>query len=448
MRYFPYQVFCFFLAATAASTLLGGESGVINGIQPFALDYDSGSMGLHALHSAILPFFPRSTYPYVLGVSGAAFKFVYDSTEAYEPLRDTSPIDELSLAAHDLGFPDSHWVVDKDIEDVKRIVKSEIDGGRSILVPYIYDQAYYGFFLIVGYDYDRSEFLIQGAFEDGGYRRVKIPDRWYGPTLSPIGWAMNPIFVLGDFASDRRGNEVSSSEILHLAYELFKGGKLDYGMHPSERVYIAGADSCEAWYGLPAFRILARDVEKASLIRETQGISKLNFGFLWRIDAQLGQLAHDRKNGAIFLRMLKGKLLPNVANLVVKIADLFQASAQDAQAIRRFFWDPIPQDQMTKSGIETYVDSSTSMVFALGQDRTLAMQLKDEGYQIYNSPWGFVLIADSPRRRLLAKTAVHSAYVHERMAFRILEQIQGLTIERSRNQPKMPPRRRKRHSRR
>ncbi len=444
---YPYIALCFFLAMTGASSLGHSQSNVIDGIPPFPLDYDSGSMALHALHSATLPFYPRSIYSYLVGISGAAFKFVYDSTEAYEPLRDASPTDELTLAAHALGFPHAHWVVNKDIETVKRLVRDEVDGGRCVLVPFIYNQAYHGFFVIVGYDYDNSQFVLQGALGEKTYARIPIPHEWYGPTLSPLGWAMNPVFVLGDFVSGHEGNGTSSSEILRLAYDLFKGGRLTYGRHPSERAYIASGDSCEAWYGLPAFEILAQDVERASLVRETCDGSDLNFGFLWRIDSQLGQLAHNRKNGAIFLRMLKGKLMPNAANLVVKIADLFEATSRDAQAVRRFFWDAIPEDHLSESGVKSYVDSSTAIVFALGQDTALAMQLQHGGYKTYKSPWGWVLIADSPEKRMLAKTAVHSAYVHEKLAFTMLERIQGLTVERSTNQPKMPPGRRK-HRRR
>ena len=184
----------FWTVQAAAETGSGpGGRKVIEGVGGFPLDRDSGSMCLHALLSCLKATGNPSVYYNLVGFSRSAFKFVYDSTEAYEPLRDLYPVDVLRQAAVAEGYPESRWETNKSINTVKSLIKQEIDSGRPVIAPFLRNDAYHGFFVITGYDYEQEIFYLQGALDlDSGYVSVPIPDYWDGPTASPAGWARNP----------------------------------------------------------------------------------------------------------------------------------------------------------------------------------------------------------------------------------------------------------------
>jgi len=297
--------------------------------------------------------------------------------------------------------------------------------------------------VIVGYDYGRGEFLIQGAFEGDGYKRIPIPQTWSGPTLGPLGWATNPIFVLGPINRHTNVDSLTLG-ILGVGLELMRGGKVAYGRHPSEHTYMAGVAQRQALYGLPALELLEREVETVNVLKG----SDLDFGLLWRIDSQLGQFEHDRSNGALFLDMLKSRLPADGGRLVLELSGLFEASASDAKTIRRFFWQPIPETIKDAGEVAEFIESSQAIVFALGSDSTLANALEDMGYSAYKCPWGWVVVADSEEKRLRAKTAVHSALTHEKYALEILEQIRASDLGKAKEPPKTGKRRRRRPKKR
>jgi hypothetical protein len=395
----------------------------VEGVKAFDLDHDSGSMALHALQSALGACGCETGYQRLMRVSGAAFKFVYDSTAAYEPLRDLYPMDVLTGASKGLGFDDAHWVTDEPIETVKAVIKREIDSGRPVLAPFLKPDAYHGFFVVTGYDYGQGLFYLQSAFEgDSGYVTVPIPEVWDGPTVSPAGWATNPIFVIGE--RKRSGQEIpmAEKEQVELAVSVMKGGRLTYGTKPSEYPYMARPGPHEALYGLPAYDLLSHDIENRELIKTKDGEATLDFAFIWRIDSQVGQLEHDRRNSG-HLSMLVSLELPREDGAGMGEArQSLDATADDAGELRRFFWHELP-DTIEAGDVAAYVRASSSIVFKLPDDEHLRDRLRAEGFDIFNTVWGWVLIDDSRAKRMLAKTELRSIVVREQRTLEILDGI-------------------------
>jgi hypothetical protein len=399
-------------------------SGHLKGIKPFPLDHDSGSMAVYALKSAVGPHFPRATYRYLVGVSCAAFKFVYDSLEAYEPLRDASPVDVLTTAANALGFDEAHWELGLPIDAVTELVRQEIDSGRPVIAPFLKPDAYHGFCIITGYDLERKIFYLQGAFgRSGAAVTVPIPESWDGPTVSPAGWATNPIFIVGP----KTNKYLSSAEIARPMFEqgirLMKGGTVAYGTHPGEARYMSGPGQYEAFYGLPAFDALSADVEQEPLVLGVGGGQTVNFGFIWRVDAQVGQLAHDRRAAAEVMTTLTNSVPADRFREVRYGVREFERISEDARGLREVFWCVIPDSLTTAADVSSYISESTSMVFSVPEDESLQNQLRKDGYGVFKTLWGWVAIDDTHEKRMLAKTKLRRIIVRERDQIGLLERI-------------------------
>ena len=414
-----------------------GSNQVI-GVKPFPLDLDSGSMALHALATCLEFSGRRSTYDRLVAVSGAGFKFVYDTTEAYEPLRDLYPLDVLKMGANASGFADAHWELDKPIEEVKELVKREIDRGRPMITPFLKSDAYHGFFLITGYDFSDGFFYLQGALRDSVYARVPIPPAWSGPTASPMGWAVNPIFILGGTGEGPQPTTGLDKSIIATGIDMLKGGTLTYGLTEGEMQYLRSPGPHRATYGLPAYRLVSRDIETAGLTVSRNGEDAFNFSFVWRLDSQLGQLVHDRGYAASAVTYLIPRVSSGKSIEVEELVSNIERTVADAKALRKIFWDQIPDTARTAEGVAAYVKGSESMVFSFaGRDRFLEA-LRDLGLQAFKTAWGPVIVADSPAKRMRAKIIVKSLQSREKASLNMMEEIVGYVAEDLGVQPQEP----------
>lgn len=397
---------------------------VLDEIKGFDLDYDSGNMGIHALSSCIESAKGATPYHTLVGLSGSAFKFVYDSTEAYEPLRDLYPMDALRKAARAMGFPNARWEVNESIDTVKLLIKNEIDGGRPLVAPFLKDDAYHGFFIITGYDYGRNVLYLQGALGlDSGYVSVTVPDSWDGPTASPGGWAGNPVFMLGEGRHSVKKDGTMEREAVREGIQAYRGGTLEYGTHPGEERYMGTPGPHAAYYGLPAYDILSADVEKEPILVNDNGAEAVGFGFIWRLDSQLGQLEHDRYHGTAYLRALSGFLPPEHMVLLAEVVDNFEKVVGDVQALRRVFWHPIPEQCAGPEDVIRYVEREKSIVYWVPDVEHMLMGLEARGLETRPTPWGPVIVLDSAEKRLRAKVLVKSIASREKNSLYILEDI-------------------------
>jgi hypothetical protein len=414
------RLFIWFVAITVSGSLCGlcngGEeagdemltANVITSVASYPLDHLSGSMALHALHSVLRAQGVTGSYEELVGISGSVFKVVYDSSDSFEPLRDTCPFDLLRAVAVRSGFPDAHWETGLTGEDLRQVVKHEIDAGRPLVSPFLKPDAYHGFNIITGYDYDRNQFKVQGAFNRRRAYSVPIPESWDGPTVSPAGWATNPVFVLGEAVDDSAMMADVYVDMADQGMEFLQGGTLVYGLQEGETRYMARPGPHEARYGLPAYDVLAWDVEHADIVVKSQGQDALNFALLWRIDAMVGLLEHDRLRGPEFASLLRGVLSQQQAPALYDLVVNFERTAEDAAALRSFFRHEIPDTLTDPRAVLEYIERSGALVFALPDQEGLAAGLRDLGRDVYESLWGWVMVEDSPGKRIEAKMKVIS----------------------------------------
>jgi hypothetical protein len=410
----------------------------IANVASYPPDYLSGSMALHALHSVLRTQGISGTYNELVGISGSVFKVVYDSTEAFEPLRDACPFDLLQTVAVRSGFPDAHWETGLTGDDLRVIIKQEIDAGRPLVSPFLKPDAYHGFNIITGYDYDENQFRVQGAFDRRRSYRVPIPESWDGPTMSPVGWATNPVFVLGEASEDSATMGDVYADMADQAVEMLRGGPLAYGTHEGEDLYMAGPGPHQARYGLPAYDLLIWDVEHGDIVRRSPDGDMLNFGLLWRIDAMVGLLEHDRRRGPEFASVLRGVLSQQQSTAFYDLVVNFKRAADEAAELRDLFWHQVPDTLEDPESVLEYADNNSALVFALPDREGLAADLKSMGREVYESLWGWVMVEDAPRKRLGAKMKVISLRSRDIKCLDLMERLAvGIS---SRTGRRWPPR--------
>jgi hypothetical protein len=356
-------------------------------------------------------------------VSGTVFKFVYDSTEAYEPLRDAFPFDLLQTAAARNGFPGAHWETGLTHEEAKDLIKREIDSGRPLISPFLKPDAYHGLNIITGYDYEEGVLLIQGAFGTRRSATVPLPEAWDGPTVSPAGWATNPLFVMGEAFDDTSDARSVYTGLVEEAIALLKGGRLEYGNHEGEWQYMRRPGPHRAWYGLPAYEVLAADIANGELVVDRGTGRGLDFGLIWRLDAMVGLLEHDRKHGSQFASLFRAQLPERQSWLAFELLKNLERTAEDAAELRDLFWHKMPADVTEPDDVLEYLDGSDAMVFAIPERAGLADGLRSRGREVYETVWGKVVVEDSPKRRLEAKLKTVSILSRERESLRLLERI-------------------------
>jgi hypothetical protein len=415
-------------AGAPAPQAADGDAGMLRGVEGFPLDHDSGNMGIHALSSCLKAVGATSGYYTLVGLSRSAFKFVYDTTEAYEPLRDLYPVDVMQQAAKAVGYPDAHWEVNRSIDTIKLLVKQEINSGRPVIAPFLKSDAYHGFFIIAGYDYGQGIFYLQGALGlDSGYVSVPVPDYWDGPTASPLGWAGNPVFILGEPRMEMERRGAAERKSVKMGMRLYRGGTLEYGEQPGERMYMSEPGPHTAHYGLPAYDVLSRDVENAPVLVERDGGEAVNFGLLWRLDSQLGQLQHDREHGATYVRGLSRYVRFEQRVLLGEVSGNFEGVAGDVLALRRMFWNPVPEWCASAEDVIRYIESEEAIVYWIpetaGAADGIAAGLESRGYVTRATPWGPVVVLDAPGKRLKAKILVKSIASREKNSLYVMKDV-------------------------
>ncbi len=396
----------------------------IDGITKLKYDQSSGTMAVYALQSCFETQDFNFSYSRLAGISGMVFKFVYDTTEAYEPLRDLYPVDLLQTAAVEMGFEDAYWDTDRSADEIMGLIKREIDEGRPVVAPNLQPDAYVGLFIITGYDLDTQHLLVQGATPGPGYDSIPVAGGWNGPTASPAGWATNPVFLLGRQArgsGDARAGRHAS--IVALGIEVMKGGELEYGKHPGEQPYLGEAGLHTASYGVKALELLSHDIAYRPLVKVEDGKPELDFGFLWRIDSQIRQLQHDRLQGYSFMRQLRTGLAIEWHAMLEEVGSNFQAVSKDAESLRGIFLQAIPEDISTADSALAWARESPAMALILMPGASVIDGLRARGENLFDTPWGLVLVDDTPEKRMAARLLVRAMLSRERNSIRMLEEL-------------------------
>jgi hypothetical protein len=180
------------------------------------------------------------------------------------------------------------------------------------------------------------------------------------------------------------------------------------------------------------------DVADADLVVSRTDGQVINFGLIWRIDAMVGLLEHDRTYGAQFVSMLRGFVADKQSWALHELVSNFERTRDDAARLRNIFWHEIPDSLTDPEDVLAYVDTTMAMVFKLPDSEELKEELQSLDREVYECPWGMVIVEDSPTRRLEAKLLAIGIMSRERESLGLAEQV--MEFVETRKDPKWPPR--------
>ena len=379
---------------------------VIADVPSFARDYDAGSMAMAALEVALAVRGEDRPAWWLAGVSGDAFKFVYDPAPVFEPLRDRNPLDVLTIAGRAAGW-DGRWSIGTQVPAAEIAVREAVRKGAPVLAPFLGEAWYHGVVLVVGIDDTERRFHLQIARTDRaaarGYETVAIPRSWNGPVPGDVAWADAPLFVLDGRTTIPPPQQVGD-DALARAIGLHAGAPLPYADHPGARCYsavpLAGRAAAQ---GEAALLALRDDIARSESV---------GWDLIWRIDAQLGQLHYDRGNAARFLRWLADG--HRAALPLLEAADGYAVTAAFAKRLQGAYWDKGWSDIADRRAVAEGIDRSASLVHAVGGLPPHEIAALQRVVTVLETPWGPAAIVDDHRRRQALVDLVDRIIAQER----------------------------------
>lgn len=389
-------------------------------VPAFLRSEDAGGMAMLALEAALRALGEDRPAWWLAGASGDAFKFVYDRGNVFEPLRDRAPVDAVSLACAAAGWR-GRWMTGASMGEVRALVQEAVRRGAPVLAPFLGDRWYHGLVLIVGVDDARDAFLLQLARNDpaatADYEVLPIPEGWSGPVPGPAAWADNPIFVIEE-RTGAPGADTVFRRALALATEVHAGPPLPYANHPGADEYsgppLAGR---EALQGQAALEALREDVAETEVA---------GFGLVWRMDAQLGQLAYDRSNAAAFVDHAAEGLEGGPATAALREAARgYRETATLAAELHRAYWDKRWSRESDRQAVRAGLMGSTSFVHGVGALEGDDMEWFRHFVPVMETAWGPAAILDGPRRRAVNTALADRILENER---RCVELLGGVAI--------------------
>ena len=360
-------------------------------VPSFTRDHDAGSMAMLALEAALAVQGENRPAWWLAGISGDAFKFVYDPAAVFEPLRDRNPVDVLTIACRAAGW-DGHWSIGAQASAAEIAVRESVRKGRPVLAPFLGEAWYHGVVLVVGIDEGERRFHLQIARTDHAFGRdyetIAIPRSWDGPVPGDIAWADAPLFILDDRTLTPSQEQVVG-EALTRAISLHAGTSQPYADHPGARRYsavpLAGR---AAGQGEAALLALRDDIVRNEIVR---------WDLIWRVDAQLGQLHYDRCNAARFLRWVADG--HRAGTPLLEAANGYAATAAHAKRLQGAYWDKGWLEIADRRVIQAGIDRSPSLVYAVGGLPLHEVVLLQRVMPVMDTPWGPAAIAGGHRRR-------------------------------------------------
>jgi hypothetical protein len=362
---------------------------VIPDVPAFKLETDSGNMALLAVQAALSAVGVAASLVQLAGASGDAFKFVYDNAPVREPLRDLRPWDSLARAFAIYGLR-AEWVPDATLDHVRGQVEAHAAIGQPVLTSNLPYPGYHGFALLVGYDEELDALSFQRALpspeQSTGYDTLQLDDdvAWNGPIAGPPFWADFPMLVIRGALFNPSDEASQRKEALQTALNALTGDPVAYPAHSGAQRYaqvpLAERKVRQGWVALD---YLARDLAESNLG---------DFDTIWRLNAQLAQLAWDRELVVLYLETW-GRDAP--AALIAR----YRTIAHTARTLLSRNWERRSATMYSLDELTQFVEGTAAYLYALPDDPKIQTDMQERGLgRILQTPWGAGLLVESPHR--------------------------------------------------
>ena len=98
-------------------------------------------------------------------------------------------------------------------------------------------------------------------------------------------------------------------------------------------------------------------------------------------------------------------------------------TSQDARSLRQIFWQTVPPDVTTADGALAYARQSPYIVINVSPRAGVADDLRSMGEPVFETPWGSVIVDDTPEKRMGARLLARALISRERNSIRMLEEL-------------------------
>jgi hypothetical protein len=109
--------------------------------------------------------------------------------------------------------------------------------------------------------------------------------------------------------------------------------------------------------------------------------------------------------------------------LLEGITENFEKTVTDVRSLRGMFWDPVPEWCAGHEDVARYIERSGSIVYRVPDGEPMALGLKARGLETHPTPWGPVVVLDSPEKRLQAKVLVKKIASREKNSLYVMKDI-------------------------
>ncbi|MFW9973021.1 MAG: hypothetical protein ACFFDF_22740 [Candidatus Odinarchaeota archaeon] len=382
----------------------------------FHLNWDAGDMLILALESCLKYLGQEIESWWLAGISGDAFKLVYDKDDVRETMRDRVPTDIVSIACSICGW-EGKWYFDEPLETTKSRIKDSLEKGYPIITSNLGSQWYHGANIIVGINENTNHFFLQIGREDLSksyeYEKISIPKNWDGPVPGPIIWADNPIFIFEKKIQPPYTEELLI-ESIERAINLYTRKSLPYKDHiGAQRYSTPSLKGKRVYLGLYAFNELRDEIKNSEII----------WPVIWSITTQCGQLLYDRSNASKYLQEVSKKdpeyLLPT------QIAEYYNEIARASQLLKQSYWDERLSELTKIEDLVKELKQGNSFVYKIPHMKKNFINQLRRFLPIMETLWGAAIILDNPKRRIYNLELVDLIIKKEKICLDLLQRFKN-----------------------
>lgn len=374
-------------------------------VAPYLLDADAGDGGIHVALAVLQALERKTSYATLKAVSGDGFKFVYDRGEVFEAMRDLSPTDFLR-SVFALYKVKGAWHTNYALEELDTVLAQAIDAGWPVVTSNVLD-TFTGYQIIFGIDRQddvprialRGGLLSDDLETDASPKRparwVPVDADWDGPVTSRARWGVNPVFIIEEVGAKKSPKNddllATAAEEGMRTYEAFELAYSTSGVDEAfAREPLAGrlaASGAEAW------AVLLDEIKTRPPLQSS--------AFIWKINATMRRLAHDRRALAEFFQThAKRVKTKGLKAQLSSLVETLNAIAGRADALRELVWHTATQSAATTDDIQSVLTSTRAVAYALPENETLHDELRAVGYddRIFATQHGTAVIMDDDMR--------------------------------------------------
>jgi hypothetical protein len=320
----------------------------------------------------------------------------------YEPLRERTLVDTLTLACDALGV-EAAWHTDLSTEQAVEVARAAIEQEHPVIASrLIAPREQCGYQVLISANRLATQVMAHAVNDPRRRAVLTPPERWSGHVTGSVMWANTPLFTTAVPGSAEVPAPAEQWRIALRSWEAQTGPRtIPLSEHSGTRRF-TGLTEEELAAGPTAHVGVAAAEAFAVRIRTVEDLD--DFSTLWQVRTLLGQLITRREAAIAFLESLDIDDREDKGAIIEAVRREIELATQ----IRDLMWDQRCQEIQTASELIRSVRRLPPLVVNLNplpsHERqlvveTLARWPQDYEMERRSTRWGPILTVDSPEQR-------------------------------------------------